>query len=140
MGNSEFAKLCAQNELMPELVLKDKTYQVIGICMEVHRVLGHGFAEIVYKDAIQYELRKLDIPYEREKEFIVPYKETILTHRFFADFVVFDEIILEIKAAEGGLCDEFICMLINYLKVSGCKVGLLVNFGRRSLEHKRLVF
>ena len=64
----------------------------------------------------------------------------VLTHRFFADFVVFDDIILEIKAAEGGLSDVFSSLLINYLKVSACKVGLLVNFGRKSLEHKRLVF
>ena len=64
----------------------------------------------------------------------------ILSHRFFADFVVFKDIILEIKATEGGICDEFISMLINYLKVSACRVGLLVNFGRKSLEHKRYVF
>ena len=64
----------------------------------------------------------------------------ILSHRFFADFVVFGDIILEIKATEGGICDEFISMLINYLKVSACRVGLLVNFGRKSLEHKRYVF
>ena len=60
------------------------------------------------------------------------------TNDFFADFVVFEEIILEVKAAEGALTNEFTAMLINYLKVSACKVGLLVNFGRKSLEHKRL--
>ena len=125
---------------MSELILKNKTYQIIGICMEVHRTLGHGFSEIVYKDAIEYELTRSEIHYEREKEYVVPYKTVVLTHRFFADFVVFDDIILEIKAAEGGLSDVFSSLLISYLKVSACKVGLLVNFGRKSLEHKRLVF
>jgi GxxExxY protein len=125
---------------MPDLIFKNKTYQIIGICMEVHRTLGHGFSEIVYKDAIQYEFNRHDISYEREKEYVVPYKNVILNHRFFADFVVFGGIILEIKATEGGICDEFISMLINYLKVSACRVGLLVNFGRKSLEHKRYVF
>lgn len=80
---------------MAELLLKDKTFQLIGICMEVHRTLGHGFSEIVYNDAIQYELDKHEIFYEREKQYVVPGKNVILTHCFFADFVAFDEIILE---------------------------------------------
>ena len=125
---------------MSELILKDKTYRIIGICMEVHRLLGHGFSEIVYKDAIQYELAQNEIVYEREKEYVVPYKNVILAHRFFADFVVYGDIILEVKAADGGLSDVFSSMIINYLKVSACKVGLLINFGRQSLEHKRLIF
>ena len=125
---------------MPEIYLKEEAYQIVGICMEIHRILGHGFLEIVYKDAIEYELIRREISYEREKEYVVHYKNVILSHRFFADFVVFGDIILEVKAAEGGLCDEFTSMLINYLKVSACKVGLLVNFGRKSLEHKRYVF
>jgi GxxExxY protein len=125
---------------MQELIDQDKTRQIIGICMEIHQILGHGFSEIVYKDAIQYELFSRNIHYEREKEYLVSYKNIILTHKFYADFVVFNNIILEIKAAESGLCGEFTSMLINYLKVSGCKVGLLVNFGRKSLEFKRLVY
>lgn len=123
-----------------ELLLKDETYKVIGICMEAHRELGHGFLEIVYKDAIEYELNSRGIPYEREREYRITYKGTILPHHFFADFVVLDNIILEIKAAEGGLADANIAQTINYLKASGCKVGLLVNFGRHRLEYKRLVF
>ena len=108
--------------------------------MEVHRILGHGFSEIVYKDALQFEFDQRKIFYQREKEYIVHYKDTILKHTFFADFVVFDELILELKAAEGGLTPEFTAKVINYLKVSGCKIGLLVNFGRKSLEYKRFVF
>ena len=107
--------------------------------MEVHKTLGHGFSEIVYKDAIEYELIRQNIFFEREKEYLVPYKNIILTHKFYADFVAYREVILELKAVEGGLCTEFTSRLINYLKVSDCKVGLLVNFGRKSLEYKRFV-
>ena len=123
-----------------DLLLKDDTYILIGLCMEVHRELGHGFNEIVYKDAIESELNEKGIHYERERQYRIKYKETILPHSYFADFVVCDKIILEIKAAEGGLGDAYISQTINYLKASGCKIGLLVNFGRRSLEYKRLVF
>ena len=125
---------------MSELIAKEKTYQLIGICMDVHKTLGHGFSEIVYKDAIEYELISRNVFFEREKEYLVPYKNIILTHKFYADFVVYGDVILELKAAEGGLCAEFTSRLINYLRVSTCKVGLLVNFGRKSLEYKRYVF
>ncbi len=122
-----------------QLFLKQETHQIIGVCMEVHRNLGHGFLEIVYKDALQYEFSKRDIPFEREKEYIIDYKGIKLPHRFYADFVAFDQVILEVKAVEG-IADEFIAQCINYLRVSGKKVGLIVNFGRKSLVWKRLVY
>jgi GxxExxY protein len=125
---------------MENFLFKDETYQIIGICMEVHNILGHGFLEIVYKDAIEYELQQRKNLYEREKEYIVHYKDIVLKHNFYADFVVFNNIILEVKAAEGGISDEFISRTLNYLKVSGCKVGLIVNFARVKLEYKRLVY
>ncbi|HKH61071.1 MAG TPA: GxxExxY protein [Flavitalea sp.] len=125
---------------MPEIYLKEEAYQIVGICMEIHRILGHGFLEIVYKDAIQYELTRREIEYVREKEYQIHYKDSILTHRFYADFVILESIILEVKATENGLCNEFVSRVINYLKASGCKVGLLINFGRSKLEYKRLVF
>lgn len=108
--------------------------------MEVHRNLGHGFLEIVYKDAIELELSMREIQFEREKQYSVEYKGFILPHKFFADFVLGNEIILEIKAAEGGLANQQIAQTINYLKASGCRIGLLMNFGHVSLEFKRLVF
>lgn len=124
---------------MTDLIYKDDAYSIVGVCMEVHRVLGHGFLEIVYKDAIQYELKNKSIPYDREKEYPVSYKEIILPHKFYADFVVYDKIILEVKAKDG-LADEDIAQAINYCKVSGCKLSLLVNFGRSKLEVKRIVY
>jgi GxxExxY protein len=107
--------------------------------MEVHNELGHGFLEIVYKDALEYVLKKNHIFYEREKEYIVNFQGIILPHKFYADFVVFDKIILEIKSV-SNLADEHIAQTINYLKVSGNKLGLLVNFGKGKLEYKRIVY
>jgi len=76
----------------------------------------------------------------RGKEYDINYKGILLPHKFFADFVVDDNIIVEIKATEGAIKDEYIAQTLNYLKASGCKVGLIVNFGRKSLEYKRLIF
>jgi GxxExxY protein len=124
---------------MNELIYPKESYQIIGKCMEVHRELGHGFLEIVYKDALEILFKQNNIPYEREKEYQVVFKKIVLPHKFFADFVIYDKIILEIKAVKN-IIDEHIAQTINYLKVSGNELGLLVNFGRGSLESKRIVF
>ncbi len=121
-----------------ELIYKEEAYKIIGICMEVQRELGHGFLEIVYKDALQYEFGKNSISFEREKQYNVEYKGIILPHYFFADFIVYDKIILEVKSC-SGLTDEFTAQAINYLKVSDCELAILVNFGKSSLEYKRIV-
>ncbi len=123
---------------MSNLIYKDESYQIIGKCFEVHNNLGAGFLEIVYKDALEYEFRKANIPYEREKQYTVHYKDKILPHKFYADFVIYDKIILEIKAV-AGIADEFIAQAINYLKVSDNKLALIVNFGELSLNSKRIV-
>src|ERR1035437_9219134 len=119
-----------------EYPLQKESYQIIGVCMEVHRVLGKGLLEIVYKDAIEYEFKKKGIQYEREKKYEVEYKGIILPHHFFADFVVFDNIILEVKA-QKGIVDEHYRWVINYLGISGCPIGLIINFGEKSLITKR---
>ncbi len=106
--------------------------------MEVHNNLGAGFLEIVYKDALEYEFRKTDIPYERERIYEVNYKGIILPHRFCADFVVYGKIILEVKGA-SEIADEFVAQAINYLKVSQNQLALLVNFGELKLNYKRIV-
>jgi GxxExxY protein len=118
--------------------LKHESHAIIGICMEVHRVLGKGLLEIVYKDAIEYEFKLKNIRYEREKDYSVVYKGMILPHKFFADFVVFDSIILEIKA-QKSLADEHYAQIHNYLRISKCKVGLVMNFGEPSLKFKRII-
>lgn len=123
---------------MTEIIYKEESFRIIGLCMEVHNNLGKGFLEIVYKDALEYEFRKSNIPFEREKEYVVNYKEIVLPHKFYADFVVFDKIILEVKGI-AGIAEEHIAQTLNYLKVSGLKLGLIVNFGELSLQYKRIV-
>jgi len=123
---------------MTEIIYKEESFRIIGLCMEVHNNLGKGFLEIVYKDALEYEFRKNNIPFEREKEYIVNYKDVVLPHKFYADFIVFDKIILEVKGM-AGIAEEHIAQTLNYLKVSGLKLGLIVNFGELSLQYKRIV-
>ena len=123
---------------MTDIIYKEESFKIIGLCMEVHNNLGKGFLEIVYKDALEYEFNKNNIPYEREKEYEVNYKDIILPHKFYSDFVVFDKIILEVKGT-AGTANEHIAQTLNYLKVSGCKLGILVNFGELSLQYKRVV-
>jgi GxxExxY protein len=117
----------------------EETYKIIGILFEVHKTLGKGFSEIVYKDAIEFEFREQDIPFEREKEYAINYKGAFLKHKFFADFVVFNSIILEIKTVDCFNNNHY-NQCINYLKVSKNELALLVNFNSNSLEHKRIVF
>lgn len=111
---------------------------IIGIAFEVHNILGKGFLEIVYKDAMEFELQRRNVAYAREKEYKIHYKGIILPHKFFADFVVFDQIILEIKAKDG-IAEEHYAQTLNYLKVSGCKLGLILNFGETGLKIKRMI-
>jgi len=113
---------------MENIIYKNESYNIIGKCFEVHNYLGPGFLEIVYKDALEYEFRKNEIPFRREVEYIVNYKDVILPHKFYADFVVYDTIILEVKGISAP-ADEHIAQTLNYLRVSGCRLGLLVNFG-----------
>jgi GxxExxY protein len=124
---------------MSILINEDMSYKIIGACMKVHRFLGHGFLEVVYKDAMQIEFAKAEINYVREKEFDINYKGIILPHKFFADFFVMENVIVEIKATKEGISNDFIAQTLNYLKVSNCAVGLIINFGKTSLEYKRLV-
>ena len=121
-----------------KIVYKDESYQIIGKCFEVHNNLGAGFLEIVYKDALELEFRVSNIYFEREKQYKIIYKERVLFHKYYADFVVFDKIILEVKSV-SGIVDEHIAQAINYLKVSGNKLGLIVNFGELKLSYKRIV-
>ncbi len=119
--------------------LQEETKTIIGIAFEIHKNLGNGFLEIVYKDAMEYEMKSREIFYEREKEYKITYKNIILPHKFFADFIIYNKLILEIKA-QNGIVNAHYSQTLNYLKVSGCKVGLILNFGEPSLMIKRIVF
>ncbi len=123
---------------MDNIIYKNESFQIVGICMEVHNTLGAGFLEIVYKDALEWEFKKAGVPFEREKVYAVHYKGIILPHQFQADFVLFDKIILEVKGV-SGIAEEFIAQGLNYLKVSQNKLALIVNFGELKLNYKRIV-
>jgi GxxExxY protein len=123
---------------MEDYYLKDETYKIIGICMEVHKILGKGHSEKVYGDAIEFEFKSNEVKYQRESKFNIYYKEIVLPSYYFADFVVFDEIILEIKAIQE-LSSSEIKQTLNYLAASQNKIGLLVNFGEDSLKYKRII-
>lgn len=128
-------ELYSSNESFPQ---KEETYKIIGACMEVHKELGNGFLESVYKDALEIEFRLQGIPFEREKSYVVEYKGYVLKRKYIADFIVFGNIVLEIKAQEFVVKANY-AQTINYLKTSNNKVGLLINFGETSLKYKRLV-
>src|SRR5688572_16939940 len=124
--------------IMENLIYREEAYEIIGICMTIHTELGSGFSEVVYKDALEHELRDRKIPFVREKEFRVKYKNVVLPHRFYADFVIMDKIILEAKTV-SQLSKEHLEQTVNYLCVSGLNLGLLVNFRGPQLQYKRLV-
>ena len=124
---------------MPDIILREESYQLIGICMEIHNELGMGFKEIVYKDALEYEFKTKNIAYIREKEFNIEYKGIILPHRYCADFIVYGSIILEVKASYM-IVNNFVTQTINYLKASGLQLGIIANFGEKSFVSKRVVF
>lgn len=96
------------------------------------------FPEIVYKDAIEYEFNAKNISYQREKEYSVKYKDTILPHKFHADFIVFNKIILELKCAKG-IDKKHISQCLNYLKVSNNRLAIIGNFNKDTLQYKRVV-
>ena len=123
---------------MSDYLYEDDTYKIIGALIEVHKNLGKGFSEIVYKDAFEYELKRIDFSFVREKEYLVHYKDIILNHKFYADFVISDKIIIEIKSTDA-LHEKHISQCLNYLHVSGHRLAILVNFNKTSLEYKRII-
>lgn len=123
---------------LTNLVYKEEAYTIISCCFEVHKALGRGFLEAVYKDALSHEFKLRDIQFERERKFVIEYKGIVLPHYYFSDFIVLDKIVLEIKAQQTAI-DEHYKQTINYLAASKMKLGLLVNFGEESLKFKRIV-
>ena len=116
-----------------------QTYAIIGAAMEIHRQLGHRFLEPVYQDAVVIEFPLQNIPFEREVALPVKYKGIILPSRYRADFVCFSDIIVEFKAL-ARLSSVGEAQVLNYLKATGFRRGLLLNFGAPSLRYKRLVW
>lgn len=124
---------------MAEILFKEESYKIIGACFEVHKALGHGFKEVVYKDALELEFNKIGLPFKREKYYDIYYKEQKLKHCFIADFVVLDQIILEVKIG-SYIGEPYLKQTLNYLKASGLRLGIVINFGVPSLEYQRVIF
>jgi GxxExxY protein len=116
-----------------------QTYAIIGAAMDVHSTLGNGFLEAVYQQALAMEFTQRNIPFVREAEIQVYYKNQRLSVDYRADFVCFDSVIIELKAI-GTLGNNEIAQLLNYLKATGFERGLLFNFGTSQLQHKRMIF
>jgi len=119
------------------LLYKEESYKIIGAAMEVHRLLGCGFVEPVYQEALEKEFTLRGIPYEREKELGINYKGYTLMKTFRADFICYDKIILELKAVKE-FTDEHYAQIYNYLRASGLDLGILINFGNASIEFQRV--
>jgi GxxExxY protein len=121
-----------------ELLFKEEAYKIVGICMNIHKKMGMGLKEINYKDAMEIDFIEAGISFEREKRFVVKYKNKISRHPYYADFAVFDNIIIEVKSV-ATLIDAHMAQALSYLAVSGMKLALIINFGERSLISKRIV-
>jgi GxxExxY protein len=121
-----------------DLLCKEEVFKLVGFCMEIQRQVGKGHDEIIHKDALVIELSRAGIPFLREKNYEITYKGVILPHYYYADFVVWNKILLEAKAVEK-LSDSHIKQVLNYLAALKLRLGLLVNFGGDSLEWKRVV-
>lgn len=120
-----------------KLLYAELTHKIIGAAMDVHTILGPGFLEAVYEDALAHEFDLRGIAYERQKTFRVPYK-AIMTGPYRADFVVEEKVIVDTKAVKH-LTEIDEAQIINYLKATKLRVGLVINFASLRLEYKRRV-
>lgn len=124
---------------MTKLLLKDEVFAIVGAAIEVHNTLGCGFLEQVYQEALEIEIDLREIPYIRQKQLPIYYKDHQLKKIFVADFIVYEQVVVEIKAI-NNLSPLEESQLLNYLKAGNYEVGVLINFGTDSLQWKRKVF
>lgn len=123
---------------MSQILYKNESYFVVGLCMDVHNELGKGFSESVYGDALEIELKSNGVPFRKEAKFDIIYKGELLKHHYFADFIIDDKMILELKAVEK-IGNAHVKQTMNYLAASKMKLGLIVNFGEDQLTYKRVL-
>ena len=124
---------------MNELQLKDEVYAVVGAAMEVYNVLGHGFLEAVYQEAMELELTERRIPFEPQKLLTIMYKGRCLKKEYITDLMCFSSLIVELKVMER-LTPREEAQLLNYMHATGVRVGVLINFGHsKGLDWKRMV-
>jgi GxxExxY protein len=137
-GKIADVNLDCKRSIMP-LVFEEETYKILGACFEVYKEKGCGFLEAVYQECLEIEFEIQELIFQSRTELQLTYKERILKQKYIPDFICFAKIILEIKAVTK-LNDEHRAQVHNYLKATGHKVGLLVNFGHYpKVEHERIV-
>ena len=128
-----------RKEEKAELIYKDESYAIIGACFEVYKNKGCGFHEPVYPECLEIELEFQKIPFLSKPLQTLRYRDRTLVQTFNPDFIWYDKIILEIKAV-SELIDEHRAQVLNYLSATGCKLGLLVNFGHYPrMDYERLL-
>ncbi|MBO2544792.1 GxxExxY protein [Salegentibacter sp. BDJ18] len=123
---------------MGKLLFEENTYKIIGACMSVHKGLGAGFLESVYHEALEKEFKNQEVDFDSKRKLQVYYNGAPLQKYFIADFICFDKIVVEIKAA-SFLHKDTEAQTINYLKSTNYPLGLLINFGQSSLTWKRFI-
>ena len=124
---------------MRNIVYADESYAIIGTCFEVYREKGNGFVEPVYQECVEIEMKIQALEFVSQKSLALTYKNHILKQTYIPDLICFDKIIVELKAVRE-LTDEHRAQVINYLKATGFKLGILVNFGHSPrLQHERFV-
>ncbi len=121
-----------------EFLFEDESRQIIGACYEVHNTLGHGFLESVYQEALAIVFEEKGIPYQKETKLEIWFHNRKLNKAFYADFICFGSIIIELKACES-LSEEHISQVLNYLKATKYRLGLLINFGTQKVQIKRVI-
>jgi len=121
-----------------KILYKEESYKIIGICMDIHSTLGKGFLEAVYNEVLEKEFIKQQVPYQREVKLDIFFKGEKLDKKYKADFICYEEIILETKSV-SFLHDNFTKQILNYLRATNKKLGILINFGESSLKYKRVV-
>jgi len=120
------------------LLYEEESYSIIGAAIAVHQELGAGFLEAVYQEALEKEFQMRNIPYRREVPLTIYYKNEPLNKFYAVDFICYDKIIVELKAL-SAITREHQAQVMNYLKASRLSLGLIMNFGKQSLEHKRII-
>ncbi len=123
---------------MSELLYKELVYKIVGCAMEVHNVLGYGFLEKVYENALMIELYNSHILGIQQSPIKVEYKNKIVGE-YIADIIVDNKIIIELKSAKS-ISSEHVAQTLNYLKATNFKLGIIMNFGENELEYKRLIY
>lgn len=121
-----------------KILYREESFAIVGACMKVHRTLGAGFLEAVYEEALEREFQNLKIPFKRQVKLDLYYGNQKLTKQYRADFICYDEIIVEIKAV-SLIPTAFYAQLQNYLKCTNIELGMLINFGTSSLTYKRMI-